>query len=156
MEDLDIKIEKIEDESLKGLIVENILKDLPEWFGLEASKNQYVVQAKALDLWAARSSGDYIGFISLKETSESTGEIHCMGVVKDYHRMGIGRKLYRSLEEYSKGNYKYLQVKTVDEGNYPEYDRTIDFYREVGFSKLEVFPTLWDEWNPCLIMVKKI
>ncbi|OSP57565.1 GNAT family N-acetyltransferase, partial [Enterococcus faecium] len=25
-----------------------------------------------------------------------------------------------------------------------------------GFSRLEVFPNLWDEWNPCLVLVKKL
>ena len=49
-----------------------------------------------------------------------------------------------------------IQVKTVDEGHYKEYDQTIAFYEGVGFKKMEVFPTLWDEWNPCLILIKKI
>jgi hypothetical protein len=26
----------------------------------------------------------------------------------------------------------------------------------MGFSELEVFPTLWDEWNPCQILIKAI
>lgn len=62
----------------------------------------------------------------------------------------------QALEKYAKINYKYLQVKTVDEGHYKEYDQTIAFYKKMGFSKLEVFPDLWDEWNPCLVMVKAI
>ncbi|MCC5890907.1 MAG: N-acetyltransferase, partial [Alkalibacterium sp.] len=48
------------------------------------------------------------------------------------------------------------QVKTVDQGHYKEYDQTIAFYQKQGFKKLEVFPTLWDEWNPCLVLVKKL
>ena len=52
--------------------------------------------------------------------------------------------------------YEIIQVKTVDEGRYKEYDQTIAFYKKMGFLKLEVFPTLWDEWNPCLIMIKKL
>jgi ribosomal protein S18 acetylase RimI-like enzyme len=79
-----------------------------------------------------------------------------MGVKKAYHRKTIGSKLYNALEQYAKDKYKYLQVKTVDEGHYKEYDQTIAFYKNVGFSKLEVFPSLWDEWNPCLIMIKAI
>ena len=52
--------------------------------------------------------------------------------------------------------YHLLQVKTVDEGHYPEYDRTIAFYEAMGFVRLEVFPTLWDAWNPCLVLVKPL
>lgn len=37
-----------------------------------------------------------------------------------------------------------------------EYDQTIGFYQSCGFAKLEVFPNLRDEWNPCLIMIKKL
>ena len=84
------------------------------------------------------------------------GELHCMGVKIAYHRKGIGVQLYLELEKYAKENYKYLQVKTVEEGHYEEYDQTVAFYKALGFSKLEVFPTLWDEWNPCLIMIKAL
>ena len=31
-----------------------------------------------------------------------------------------------------------------------------DVYEGIGFRKLEVFPTLWDEWNPCLVLVKSV
>ena len=48
------------------------------------------------------------------------------------------------------------EVKTVAPGHYPEYDATVAFYRGVGFLPLEVFPTLWDENNPCLILVKTL
>ena len=52
--------------------------------------------------------------------------------------------------------YEYLQVKTVEKGRYEEYDRTVAFYESIGFRMLEVFPTLWDEHNPCMVMVKRI
>ncbi len=76
--------------------------------------------------------------------------------MKDYHQQGVGKSLQSELENYVRGKYDFLQVKTVDEGHYDEYDATIRFYERVGFKRLEVFPTLWDEWNPCLVMVKSI
>lgn len=88
--------------------------------------------------------------------SEDVCEIHCMGIKKVYHRKGIGKKLQDAFEDLAKEKYKYIQVKTVDEGHYKEYDETIAFYKSIGFKKMEVFPTLWDEWNPCLVLVKKI
>ena len=41
-------------------------------------------------------------------------------------------------------------------GKYEEYDQTNQFYISVGFKELEVFPTLWDEWNSCQIYVMAI
>ena len=46
-----------------------------------------------------------------------------------------------------------MQVKTVQMGKYESYDRTNRFYLSLGFQELEVFPTLWDEWNPCQIYI---
>ena len=152
----EIVIEKVEEIEEKSRIVEEVLVDLPDWFGLPESTNQYVKDSKKLTLWVARKCDDIMGFITLKETSEDTCEIHCMGIKKAYHRKGIGKKLLESFEEFVKGTYEYIQVKTVDEGHYEEYDKTIDFYKNMGFKKLEVFPTLWDEWNPCLLLIKKI
>lgn len=49
--------------------------------------------------------------------------------------------------------YSFFQVKTVQMGKYKEYDNTNKFYRSLGFKEFEVFPTLWDEWNPCQVYV---
>ena len=149
-------IKKIEDAELKASIVKDILIGLPNYFGLPESTANYIEESKELDLWAAIFNGEYIGFITLKRTSEDCGEIHCMGVKNEYHRMGIGRNLFLAMEEEAVESYSYLQVKTVDEGHYSEYDQTVAFYKSLGFSKLEVFPTLWDEHNPCLILIKSI
>lgn len=147
-------IKKVDNLKEKKEIVSEVLLDLPEWFGLAESTKHYIQDSKKLPLWVARNNLETIGFITLAESSLETGELHCMGIKKAYHRKGIGKRLYMELEQYAKDKYKYLQVKTVDEGYYKEYDQTITFYKSIGFSKLEVFPSLWDEWNPCLIMIK--
>lgn len=78
-----------------------------------------------------------------------------MGVRKEFHRAGIGRKLFAALREYAElQGYTYIQVKTVAAGHYPEYDGTRLFYEALGFLSVEVFPTLWDPWNPCLLMIR--
>lgn len=77
-----------------------------------------------------------------------------MGVLKEYHRHGIGRTLFADAKAFAKEKgYSFLQVKTVQMGKYPEYDKTNRFYQSLGFQEFEVFPTLWDEWNPCQIYV---
>lgn len=152
----DVFIEKVEASEEKAKIVEEVLADLPEWFGLTDAVEEYIENGRISPLWAAKTKDNIIGFITLRETSKDSCEIHCMGIKKAYHRKGIGRKLQCTLEEFAKVRYDYLQVKTVNEGYYNEYDKTVAFYKNVGFKKLEVFPNLWDQWNPCLILVKKI
>ncbi len=49
--------------------------------------------------------------------------------------------------------YSFLQVKTVQMGRYPEYDATNRFYLSLGFREFEVFPSLWDEHNPCQVYI---
>ena len=49
-----------------------------------------------------------------------------------------------------------MQVKTVREGMYEDYDKTNRFYRSVGFSELEVIEDLWDADNPCQIYVMSL
>lgn len=149
-------IEKIENSDKKSEIVNEILRDLPDWFGIEASLNEYVESAKNLELWAAKNDVEIIGFVAIGATSEYTCEINSMGIKKEFHRKGIGRKLLSTAEKALKDKYKLIQVKTVDEGRYLEYDRTIAFYESMGFIRLEVFPSLWDDWNPCLVLVKQM
>lgn len=38
-------------------------------------------------------------------------------------------------------------------GKYKEYDQTNLFYQSLGFKEFEVFPTLWDDKNPCQVYV---
>ena len=149
-------MEFIENSSDKSAIVKEVLSDLPEWFGLPESTESYILEAAHLPLIVARDEGDVLGFITLKETSAESCEIHCMGIKKNYHRKGIGKKLYKKIEELAAKTYDYIQVKTVDSGHSKEYDKTVLFYKNLGFKELEVFPNLWDEHNPCLILIKKL
>ena len=95
--------------------------------------------------------------MALKETSACACETYVPGVKTRVHPSGAGRAMFAAFEAYARGHgYRFLQVKTVAPGHYPEYDATVAFYRAVGFLPLEVFPTLWDENNPCIILVKAL
>ena len=151
------EIKVIVDENEKENIAYSILEQLPEWFGLPESTNEYIQNGKSMPFWAYYEEKRSIGFIVLKETSNATAEIYVMGVLKEYHRNGIGRLLFEVFQEYAKDQeYQFLQVKTVKKGYYKEYDMTNAFYEKLGFRELECFPMLWDEWNPCQVYVKYI
>ena len=80
-----------------------------------------------------------------------------MGVLKECHRNGIGTALFQAAKAIAvEKGYSFLQVKTVQPGRYEEYDRTNLFYLSLGFKEFEVFPTLWDEQNPCQIYVMSL
>lgn len=147
----------ITDSKLKEEITTLILADLPEWFGLPESTKEYVQESKTKPYWAYYHHNQPVGFIALKETSRYTAEIYVMGVMKQYHHQYIGKQLYYQLARYAcEKGYEYLQVKTVDEGHYDVYDKTRQFYEHMNFRKLECFPTLWDKFNPCLVMIQSV
>ena len=150
-------IVEITDFTEKRRIAGEILADLPEWFGIPEAREGYISESQGLPFFAAHMDGHYVGFVALKETSPATAELCVMGVRKAFHRQGIGRELVAAFKARAKAmGYSYAQVKTVAGGLYPEYDGTRLFYESIGFCPLEVFPTLWDEHNPCLIMVMKL
>ena len=105
-------------------------------------------------MFAALDGEEPIGFICLKETGSATAELFVLGVLPEYHGKGVGRRLFEAARSAAKqAGYSFLQVKTVKTGRCPEYDATNRFYVAMGFSQFEVFPTLWDERNPCQIYV---
>ena len=142
-----------------GLVCEKILRALPDWFGIEESLLQYVEDANVMPTMVAKDDSDNVlGFITIKRHFPDSAEIHCMGILPQYHRKGIGKLLIKELQNHLKdAGVKILQVKTVSiERECSAYAKTRAFYRSVGFIPLEVFPTLWDKANPCLILVKQI
>ncbi len=141
----------------KIALVEEVLADLPEWFGRPEANRNYIESSKDLPVWGAFTEvGDIeipVGFVALQQTSPFTAEIFVIGIKQDFHRFGIGTQLVETVISHCQDKYLLLQVKTVQEGKYQVYDRTVAFYRSMGFIDLEVFPELWDPETPCLVMV---
>ena len=80
-----------------------------------------------------------------------------MGEDKRVHHRGVGRALFSAAKQYAvQTGDGFMQVKTVRMGMYEDYDRTNLFYQSLGFQEFEVFPTLWDENNPCQIYVMQL
>ena len=153
----DIRIVSVEEAAEKQSISRSILEALPEWFGIPESREQYIKESAAQPFFAALAAEKSIGFLCLKETGKETVELSVMGVLKDRHRKGIGRKLFEQAKQAARNRgYAFMQVKTVQMGRYAAYDATNHFYRSLGFKEFEVFPTLWDERNPCQIYVMNL
>ena len=141
----------------KQRIAREVLEALPEWFGIPEAREEYIKKSAAQPFFAAFDGENAVGFLCLDETGKDTAELYVMGVLKDHHRHGVGRRLFEAAKERARAlGYSFLQVKTVQMGKYPEYDATNRFYLALGFREFEVFPTLWDEWNPCQIYVMSL
>ncbi|GAA6493410.1 MAG TPA: GNAT family N-acetyltransferase [Candidatus Bariatricus faecipullorum] len=149
-----MKIVQIENDEDKKYITRTILEELPEWFGIPEAREEYIRNSVGKTFFCAEENEKAVGFLYLKQTGKDTVELAVMGVLKEYHRKGVGKALFKYAKDGLKENgYSFIQVKTVKMGKYKEYDQTNQFYISLGFKELEVFPTLWDEWNPCQIYV---
>ena len=148
---------KITDKKEKGSIAREVLEALPDWFGIPEYVEEYIESSMELPFWVDREENKVRGFIVIKETSQYAAELCVMGVKKEFHKKGIGRKLFEAMYEYAKEQkYEFLQVKTVKEGCYEDYDQTNAFYKRLGFKEFECFPLLWDEHNPCQIYIMSV
>lgn len=153
-----MKIIELNDKQEKSKISTNILKSLPNWFGIPESTEEYINVSSHLPFFVAIVESKPIGFITIKENSKYTAEIYVMAVLPDYHKQGVGRALFDKVLQWAKEKgYEFLQVKTLDE-SHPDiyYAGTRKFYTSVGFKPLECLPELWGKENPCLIMIQHI
>lgn len=149
-----MEIRQITDDAEKQNITRLILEALPDWFGIPEAREEYIAESDHKIFFCAFESDSPVGFLYLKETGSATVELYVMGVLKEFHRKGIGRKLFNDAKKAAvKQGYSFIQVKTVQMGKYEEYDRTNKFYLSLGFKEFEVFPTLWDERNPCQVYI---
>ncbi len=137
----------------RSRLCEHVLRDLPEWFGIEEATAAYICDVAELPTFGV--DGDAI--LSLKLHTPRAAEVYVMGVRRARHGQGLGTALLRAAEEFlSARDVEYLQVKTLGPSD-PDaaYARTRAFYEARGFAPLEELHELW-EHNPCLLMVKRL
>ena len=135
---------------------EPILRGLPDWFGIESAIVHYVEAIESLPTLMVTSGADDIGFLSLKIRGPESADAYVLGILEQWHRQGVGRAMFTEGEAWlATQGVRFLQVKTVDPARECEhYAVSRRFYESIGFTKLETFPTLWDEANPCLQLIK--
>ena len=152
-----MEILEVLDDSEKRYVTRYILESLTEWFGILEAREEYIRDSVGKTFFSAYNDDKPIGFLYLKQTGKDTAELAVMGVVKEVHRNGIGKSLLEGAKKTcGEKGFSFIQVKTVQMGKYEDYDKTNRFYLSLGFKEFEVFPTLWDEWNPCQVYVMAI
>ena len=71
------QVVEISDPAERSRIAEAVLRDLPEWFGIEESTRQYIEDAATLPTFAAEPD---LGFLCLKQHTPRAAEVYVMGV----------------------------------------------------------------------------
>lgn len=150
-------IEEIKDSTTKQAIARKVLEALHDWFEVDESREKYISDCANWIFLAAKEDDQYVGFLCLKETGDATVELAVMGVLKEYHRQGLGRKLFEAAKKIaSEKGYSFMQVKTVQMDVYKDYDITNRFYKSCGFKEFEVIKEIWGEENPCQIYIMSL
>ena len=149
------EVVELTDPGERSRVAEAVLRDLPEWFGIEESTAAYVDAVSTLPTFAAEPD---LGFLSLKQHTPRAAELYVMGVRREHHRGGIGRALVAVAESWCRAHgVRYLHVKTLGPSRESRgYSATRAFYEAVGFVALEELHGLWGDDNPALILVKDV
>jgi GNAT superfamily N-acetyltransferase len=144
---------EVADPASRSRLCESILRELPEWFGIEDATAAYIRDVAELPTFAT----DDDGFLAVKQHTPKSAELYVMGVRPERHRRGVGTALLAAAEDYLRERgVEYFQVKTLGPSRPSEgYERTRRFYEARGFVALEEIHGLWDG-NPCLLMVKRL
>jgi XTP/dITP diphosphohydrolase len=138
---------------------DRIVAGLPDWFGLERGIREAADAVRTQEgLVAELPDGSVGGFLTWVRHFPEAAEITWMAVDAGRHRRGHGRALVESLcRRLAANGARLLLVKTLAaSGDSPEYERTRAFYLASGFLPLQVLPALWDEQNPCLLLVRPL
>jgi ribosomal protein S18 acetylase RimI-like enzyme len=140
-------------------VVDAVLRELPEWFGIESSIVEYVERSRTLPTYLATVDDDAVGVLVLEHHSPASAEMYLLGVRRAHHRRGVGRALVEAAERDLRANgTQFLQVKPSGRAaRRPEYEATRRFYEALGYRPLQEFAVdeLWDG-NPCRVMVRHL
>ena len=152
-----IELVRVKDPDARETICRNILKALPDWFGIPEAIEEYAGDCRALPLWAAFDGGSPVGFVALKETSGAAVDMHVLGILSAYQRAGIGRRFCVLAEGFARASgRRLLSVMTLSDAHPdPFYAKTRAFYGAMGFLPLMTLD-VWGPENPCLILVKPL
>lgn len=132
----------------------NILRALPDWFGIESAIVDYGQDLQTLDGLVAIENESIVGFSGHKRYGDASVEINVIGVHPDFRGQGIGTRLLEVLEASLSDEVRLLHMKTLAPSHSdPNYAQTRAFWQAKGFIPMDAHE-MWGPENPCLVMVK--
>lgn len=90
----------------------------------------------------------------MKSLTEESADIYFIKILDEYKDKGLEEELINNVATfYKEKGYKLLRVKILLDG---KHDKLINFYRLVGFFKLEETVESGDIENKVLIMIRPL
>lgn len=143
-----VQVEKISQDLAEDLC-RKITLDLPEYFGLPDANEHYALGVRSRTNFAAKTNEDYLALISIDFPYPNNSNIYWMGVLRNFHKQGVGHQLIEEACKFAKQNgAKTMTVETLAPSESDEnYLKTYNFYLSVGFSPLLNLKPNGYEWN---------
>lgn len=126
-----------------------ITASLPEYFGLPEVNEHYAIGVRSKINLAAKVGEEYVGLISIDFPYPENPNIYWMGILRKFHRAGIGKILLKeAFYEAQNRGAKTISVETLSPKEADEnYLKTYNFYKSLGFSPLFNLKPEGYEWN---------
>ncbi len=80
---MEFMVREIIDKKEKERIARAVLNDLPEWFGMPQSTEQYIKDSQEKPFLASFYNKDLVGFVVFSSSSPDCAEIFVMGVKRN-------------------------------------------------------------------------
>lgn len=95
-------VKEIIDKKEKERIARQVLNDLPEWFGIPESTEEYIKESQEKRFLASFYNNEIVGFVVLTTSSPDCAEILVMGVKKKFQLQGAARQINQAYEKLAK------------------------------------------------------
>lgn len=134
-----------------------IALDLPEYFDFPEWDEYYAVGIRERTNLAIKFHGEYVGLLSLDFPYPNNSNIYWMGVLREYHGKGFGKRLIKEACSLSaKKGCSSITVETLSQTESDvHYLKTYQFYKSCGFLPLLDLKPQGYDWN-MVYMVKNL
>jgi hypothetical protein len=89
---------RIESGVARPEVVDALLRELPEWFGIDEAIEEYVTRSAQLPTYTAVLDGEPVGVLVLEHHPDRVAEFYVLATARRLHRRGIGRALIEAAE----------------------------------------------------------
>ncbi|MES2211663.1 MAG: GNAT family N-acetyltransferase [Pseudomonadota bacterium] len=119
-------------------VCRSITADLPEYFGLPECNEQYAQGVRARTNMCIEVNGTMAGLLSMEFPYPNNANIYWMGIIRSFHRQGLGKSLLKSSVELAKRmGAETMTVETLAPSESDEsYMKTYRFYESNGFKPM--------------------
>ena len=124
---------------------------------LEEMISDYFNNPHSKDIWFTAVQNERpvsVAFCSPEKLTDGTYNLYAIGVHRDLHGQGIGKKMMEYLEKELKS--KEIRILIVETSGTDEMALTRKFYEGLEYSKEAVIRDFWSEGDDKVIYWKKI